>query len=40
LVLCTTRFATLDGTSYDVASAMLADEDGVSALLHRLVRVA
>ena len=30
---------TLDGTSYDLATAMLTDADGVSALVHRLSRV-
>lgn len=35
-----TLVVTLDGTSYDVASATLTDAEGVSALLHRLVRVA
>ncbi|MGN6479418.1 Imm21 family immunity protein [Luteibacter sp.] len=31
---------TLDGTSYDVANAVLTDDEGTSALLHRLARVA
>lgn len=35
-----TLVVTLDGTSYDVANAMLTDEDGVFALLHRLVKIA
>jgi hypothetical protein len=32
--------ATLDGHTYEVANAMLTAEEGISALLHRLVKVA